>query len=81
MFLPGLERQSPKTLAGRAPTLLIGACLGIAGWAVFAVLTPLPDEGTIERVARLLLGLPAPNWFEFALGAPAFFGLALIGAL
>jgi hypothetical protein len=81
MLLPALERQPPKTLAGRAPTLLIGACVAMAGWAVYALLSPLPDEGVIERVAHLLIGLPAPNWFEFAIGAPAFFGLALIGAL
>jgi hypothetical protein len=60
---------------------LIGAGVAVAGWALFALLTPIPDQGAIERVARLLLGLPAPNWFEFALGAPVFFGLALAGAL
>jgi hypothetical protein len=81
MCLPALEREPPMVVARRAPGLLVGACAALAGWALYMALTQIPGEGLIERTARLLIGFPAPNWLEFATGAPVFFVLALVGAL
>jgi hypothetical protein len=57
--------------------LLYPALAGTLGWAAAA----LASTGSIPDTVRLLLGFPAPNWFDFALAAPLVFGLAAAGAI
>jgi hypothetical protein len=57
--------------------LLYAGLAGTLGWGAASAYS----AGSFESAARLLIGFPAPNWFEFASAAPIFFGLAIAGAV
>jgi hypothetical protein len=80
LLLLGVLVLEGVTIAGlfsdQRPLLCAGLA-GTIGWAIAAAY----GSGSIEAAVRLLSGFPAPNWFEFAAGAPIFFGLAVAGAV
>ena len=67
----------------RAPRLLLAAALPTLGWGMAAALAPA-GAAPADRAAaagRLLLSLPAPNWVEPVLAAPALAALVAAGIL
>jgi len=72
---------APSEAPRRAAPLLAAAALALLGWGLAGLAAHGLGAAGLERSARLLLELPAPNWFEMALAAPLLFGLALAGAL
>ena len=71
-----LEGTSRRALAASALPLAAAGALASAGWLAAALVA---HSGALEPALRLLLGLPAPNWFELGLAAPLLCGLALVG--
>jgi hypothetical protein len=76
-----LEGASPKDLLGRLRGLAVAGVVATLGWLAAAFAVVQSSHSGLESAARILLGFPAPNWFEFALAAPGIFGLACIGAI
>jgi hypothetical protein len=73
---------APLTGIGPALRRLLGAGLAASlGWGLAALAAGPGLAGGLESAGRLLLGFPAPNWFEFGLAMPGLFVLALAGAL
>jgi hypothetical protein len=76
LVLEGVPAQDLVSRPERR-TLLYAVLAGTLGWGAAA----LSATGSIEQAVRLLLGFPAPNWWDFALAAPLFFGLSTVGAI
>jgi hypothetical protein len=73
---------TPFTALGPAGQRLIGAgVVATLGWGLAAFSAGPGLAGGLESAARLLLGFPSPNWFEFGLAMPGLFVLAAFGAL
>ena len=77
-----VERIDVAAWWSRLRWLLICLIAGSGGWAL-ALLVHHRDQGVgaLRRTVELLLGLPAPNWYDFALAAPLLFALAAVGGL
>jgi hypothetical protein len=76
-----LEGISPPRTARPAVLLAIAGVASSLGWVSAALVSGDGIRASVENAARLMLGFPAPNWFEFALATPAFCALALLGVL
>ncbi len=73
-----LEGIQLSDLLRRAWPLLAAGTIACIGWLSAAVST---GEADVARLADLLLGFPAPNWYELVLAAPLLCVLAGLGLL
>ncbi len=84
LFLLGVPPLAGASLASclrRAWPLAAGVACALAGWLAASLAADGLSRGGLEAAARLLLGLPAPNWYELALSMPLLLSLAAIGAV
>jgi hypothetical protein len=76
-----VERIPVRDLFARAPATCLSGFVVTLAWGVAALVASGATASGVEGAARLLLGLPAPNWVDLVRAAPLFCALAGVGVV